>query len=322
MPYGTRRFTTRARTVIPRRTRAPVQKKARATAVAKARARPIRAIAKNTRTLKKLVNKVRGPLQTQISTYTGGGLHHVLAESPFLFHVNDPGVGTNGPRMWHRNLAQSSVHVFGNNQFEKYTDDGYNEHMNKHMPNAHVYMVGVDLQFQISGFVDNTHVRIDIIRQKKINTDFYNQSNATNYLPQTLGNLKELAGFSANELNRQVFEVISSKKVFLNSRGSSNLLDTSQDRETIRGTTSNVKHCHIYVPINKDLKMLENHLDESWGMDHALANHPYDYTNQNPLQNIWCLISCDDKTQMDSIVTGDAVSVSIIRKCYWRDRMD
>ena len=39
--------------------------------------------------------------------------------------------------------------------------------------------------------------------------------------------------------------------------------------------------------------------------------HPYEYSNQNPLQNVWCLISTDDKTAIDNIVTGDAVGVKI-----------
>jgi len=55
------------------------------------------------------------------------------------------------------------------------------------------------------------------------------------------------------------------------------------------------------------------------GDGHASGVGSYNYDNQHPLSNIWCLISTDDETAVASVITGDAVSVEIIRTCIWRD---
>lgn len=303
-----------------RRTTAARQAKGRSKAVAKARAKPVRRkVAANTRAIAKLKKAVLGPIQRQVSTFDSAGGYHVLANSPFLFQVNDPGVASGGPKMYHINALGNPSNF---QEFHLYSDVGYNEEDATHVFNNDVYLVGVDLQFEFSGFCDNTHVRVDIIRQKKLCAAFWAQNGAENYLPQTLDNLKQIAGFSPHEINRDMFEIQATRKLYFNSKGSANLADTGQDRNTLDATTTNVKHCHIYVPFKKKLKLVGDQGQESLGNVMSSHAHKYEWANTHPLANVWCLISSDDQTAAASVVTGDAISCKIIRKCIWRDAAD
>lgn len=277
------------------------------------------AIARNARAITKLKKDVLGPIQRQVSTFDSAGGYHILANHPFLFQVNDPGYAAGGPKMFHLD-ALGSQSAIGN--FALFNDNGYNEEDHSHVFNNEVYLVGVDLQFEFSGFLDNTHIRVDIIRQKKHCASFWSQTTGNNYLPQTLNKFKQIAGFSAHEINRDMFEVQQTRRIYINSKGSSNTADTAQDRNTADPTTAPVKHCHIYVPYKKTLRLVGDHSREPLGNVMPSSSHLYEWGNQHPLANVWCLISSDDYTDLASLVTGDAVSVKIIRKCIWRDAAD
>lgn len=328
MPNGYSRWRTRAapKRTTAARTRTAAQTKGRAAAVAKARPKPKptarsnrRMGLANKRAIEKLKKDVLGPIQRQVSTFDSGAGYHVLANSPFLFQVNDPGYGNGGPRMYHLDGLGSPATF---NTFSLYTDVGYNQEDATHVFNNEVFLVGVDLQFEFSGFLDNTHVRVDIIRQKKYCPAFWSQQSGANYLPQTLDNLKQIAGFSPHEINRSMFEVMHTRKLYFNSKGSANAADLVQDRNTSDPTTAPIKHCHIYVPFKKMLKLVGDHGQEALGNVMSSSLHKYEWNNTNPLANVWCLISSDDLTGAASAVTGDAVSCKIIRKCIWRDAVD
>jgi hypothetical protein len=53
----------------------------------------------------------------------------------------------------------------------------------------------------------------------------------------------------------------------------------------------------------------------------AERQHPssWSFDNQYPTSNIFCVISSDDQTGFLSVVTGDSVSVRIIRGVTWQD---
>jgi hypothetical protein len=189
-------------------------------------------------------------------------------------------------------------------------------------------MVGIDYQFKIKGFLQNTHIRIDVIRQKAMMGDFWEQRGNGNFLPQTLTKLKNLAGFSPNELNKSIFKVLQSRKIYLNSRGSSSIadhvlnLDGVTRENTIDGTTPPEKHCHIYVPLNQTLKPIKSGVSERFGdMDSDGQHNTFAHEKMHPLKNVWILISTDDDQQLKDALTGDEIQIEIIRKCIWRDQL-
>lgn len=324
MAYG--RGTSHKRTFTKRSTaassRASAQKAARAAQVARRRA-PVKAavrsrVSKNSRAIKKLELKQRGPRQQQISFWECPSGVHVIHDSPFLFHVNDPIAGDKSPQMYHINNLGNVTTMSG--RFAKFDDDqGYHQKQGDAAFNPPVYLTGVKLEFEVKGFCDNTRVRIDIIRQKKLGTPFFIPQSTGNFLPHRLDKLKGIAGFHPNELNREFFEVMATRKLFFNSKGSANLADTTADRNTLDATTTNVKYTSIYVPVKKELKPMEHSTYEGTGLAAFDDTQPFHWEKMYPTHNIWCLISTDDQTDFASVVTGDAITVNIIRKCYWRD---
>lgn len=279
-----------------------------------------KAILQNARAIKRLSKQQLGSAQSYITLFDSPVGHHVIRGSPWLFHVNDPGYASGGSGMMHiNNLGQST-------SFHDWTlwkdPGGYNEEMGTHVAQSPLYVRGVDLQFEIQGFCKNTHVRIDIIRQKKMDTPFWKRTNTSNYLPQTLEKLVGIAGFGPEHINTDIFQVLKTKRLFFNSKGSANLADKGQDRNTLDATTRNIQHCHIYVPVNRTQKPVDPDLKEE--MEDGVTNNtnPWHFSNMHPLSNIWCLISTDDKTDIASLVTGDAISVKCVRKFMFRDPKD
>ena len=298
-----------------------IQKAARARTAAKSRAavrRPpvYKAISQNFKAIKSLKKQLLGPIQHQTSTFVAPSGHHIVSFSPWIFHVNDPVSGPPGCNVYHRNNVGQVASI---GHWTKYEDpDGYNELQGTHVVNPDCFLVGTEFQFEISGFVDNTTVRIDFIRQKTFNTSFWERGSSENYLPYTLEKFTHICGFTPNTINSKTFQIIKTKRVFLNSRGSSSNIDATQDRNTVDATTRNVKTCKVYIPHKRKLKQLDDTRSETAAgisTDMGLFN----FTNQNPLANVWCIISTDDATDLVAPLTGDAISCKMIRKCIWRD---
>jgi hypothetical protein len=221
-----------------------------------------------------------------------------------MHHINNLG-----------NVVQTGHH------FAKYSDpSGYNEEMGEYVFNPPTFLVGVDLQFRFHGLVDQTHLTIHIIRQKKMVTSFYDQAHTSNFLPNTLDKLDQIAGFSVHELDRKVFEVIQSRKVYINSKGEANVADLANNTYTSQPTTRSTVHKHMYIPFNKTLKPCDPSTYDETGLRMYKHGDPFKYDKMHPLANVWCLISCDDQSALGTnIGLGDGVHVEIIRKCIWRD---
>lgn len=287
-------------------------------------------VLRNTRAISDLREKLYGPLQVQRSL---GDEFTVVASKPVCFQINNPGYGQFGPAILRHAGALGGVERIGG--FEKSTGMPFHAKDEDHLPNGPTLLLkSVHLQFKFEGYVDNTKIRIDVIRQKKaIDGDIWNPNTGDQtFMPHILNGLENLAGFTANEIDTSLFQVLATKHLFMNSKATSNFEDLAQDRPTTRPTTSNIAYCDLDLKLDKVCKQLLPSLDEKSGIDTADQNFdahdedgaeskgPYAYDNQHPLSNIWCLVSTDDQTALTALVDGDSVRCHVIRKCVWRDR--
>jgi len=367
MPYG--RSTT-GRTYKPRfvksqsTTKRFYQKTAktnRAAAFSKARKAPVRAIVKNARAITKLKNEAFGPVQTQTSQMSGST--PVTANQPCFFHVNNPNCGTHGPWMYHAGRGINDQHIadYGRyfNVYQNDSDYPFQERNEEHVANGpKLKLLYADFQFRFSGYVPDTRIRIDVVRQKRSTSDIYAHWSGiplslAQFLPYTFPGFKQLAGFHPNEIDRKTFEVIKTKHLYMNSHGMSSVVDHAIDaintgtsgaqadvsHDTVHATTPPVKYYHMRLNLNKIVKQLIPSLSEHSGVDtqagNALeqennenfqANHSnYKWSNLHPLSNIWVLISCDDHRSLADIIplqgaaANGRVQVDVIRKMCWRD---
>ena len=329
-----------SRTVKRADAAATLQKYARQKAAAKARkitpatTRHLntRAVLSNARAIKSLQFNQWGRIQSQTS-YTE--LQHVTSASPLLFHVTNPLHDMHGPYLWHLSLG---VPLATGRNFKLWQNQHSHalDQLDKTIyPNGPLLkMLRATFEFKFSGYLDDTRIRVDFIRQKKMDTDFYNQNLSQQFLPSTLNGFTDLAGFNPNQIDRTKFQVLATRRLYINSKGSANLADIAQDRTTTEATTAPAKYCKISLKLDKILKQLRTTVSEQGGDEpdypptdtsvHATL-HPHksnwSFDNQHPLSNIWCLISTDDATDIASAVTGDAVGVQIIRKLTWQDRL-
>jgi hypothetical protein len=323
-------------TAVPARRRSAVTytraaKSARSAKVTKLRTTAGRktAIRRNTTAITSLKQQIYGPLQTQRSA---SSIFNVVATRPICFQVNNPGYGQFGPQLLAEHSGDDHVNAIGHftltNQ-NLMTADRDNDHR---VNGPSLLLKEVDLQFRFTGYLDDTRIRVDIIRQKKaIPGHVWNPNQVFGtFMPHLMPYMQNLAGFTSNEIDRSVFQILATRKVYINSKGSANAADLLEDRNTIDGSTVNTKYCNINLKMNKVCKQLDSSVDEADGADNfgldahdednSDARGSYAFDNQHPLANIWCIVSTDDQTAFGSIVSGDAVNVSILRKCVWRDR--
>ena len=319
-----RRTTYKAAGVAARRAKVAALRAVRTTKGRKA------AITKNTARIKRLEFNQWGRVQSQVSTLSESLVPH--RDHPLLFHVNNPVVNHHGPYVWTLGATLGEP-TATNAYFELFQGDSDHD-MNANddfvkVNGPKLKMLWATYQFKFSGFLQDCRIRIDVIRQKTMTTDFYNQNKAKQFLPNTLDGFKGLAGFSPNEIDKSKFQIIKTKYVYLNSAASSNLVDTAEDRATTEATTAPSKYCRISLKLNKIIKQIVPTKDELTGDDaqgegRAETQHPnhssWCYDNQHPLSNIWVLISCDDTRTLNEIPLGERVTVDIIRKLTWQDR--
>ena len=323
-----------ARTTYATRTKA-----ARTTAASKARKRLFTtagrktAIKANTRAIRDLRLNMYGPLQTQRSHSESG--FYVVSSRPVLFQVNNPECGAKGASILRETENGDFVsRIMGFTKASYSTSLPFYDKEEDNVVNGpKLLLKQVELQFKVHGFLDDTRVRIDVIRQKKVvNKNHWNYHDANeHFMPHMAKGLKDLAGFSPNEIDRRFFEVLATRHLYFNSKGSSNVLDTANSAITTEATTAPTKYCKIDLKFPKGGKVcsqLTSSLDQTTGQDatdqdieveEVDAKGSYSWENQHPLSNIWCLISSDDQTAFGSLVDGDAVEVQILRKCVWRD---
>ena len=249
------------------------------------------------------------------------------------FHVNNPGHGATGPYLWTPSNHTAGV-IAGStfNLDQLLATQGYSQEDALNAPDGPVLkLLNASFQIKLSGFVEDTRCRILCVQQKRIDADFWSQRTAGMFLPQQLCNMKRLAGFSPNDIDRRVFRVLADKRIYMNSKGSSNLVDLNTNDNTVDGTTPPTRYCKINLRLNQVCRMLQKdginddgdgdtdrHAHTKGGSDHP-HNAIWAFDNQHPLKNTWIIISTDDESTLGATFTGDAVGVQIIRKLTWQD---
>jgi len=317
MPYGRRTNPS----VYRRSTYANRQKAARASKVATKR----KTYYKKAPKLKRIVRQVRnlrnaalGPVQIQRQYWTSG--HHPVHNSPFLHQVNDP--IHNSSNWFHWNNITGVDTQIGH----WLREDGNPYENSIHLFQDRVYLKYIEYEFQFSGYVVDTRLRIDVIRQKKLPRDLWSNYNQNEFLPHALGNFKDLAGFTQQYIHPRYFEhVVKTKYIYMNSQSSSstkyNLYHTS-DLDADEGTPFEntatgppTKYCKMYIPFNKFLRARDDTAVPTEDVDDDTPAYQYFRWNRaHPFEPVWMIISSDSGT-----VDGDGVTVKVHRKVVWRD---
>lgn len=311
-----------------------------------------RQIKSNTKAIRSLKNAAWGPKQAQTSTLGTASPLYVRNNQPILFQFNNPASGAIGPKIFTCEATNLGNVLDHNQEFQIYQGndvyanalDGFaNYHKDDadHIVNGpKLKLLRVSFQFRFSGFVDDCRIKIQVIRQKKLETDFYTDRNNHNFLPYTLSGFRDLAGWNPNRIDKKSFQIIAEKRCYMNSRG----LKSAQDMvataglagattmDTTHSTTPNKRYINLTVPWNKAVRQLDSSVSETTGVDDTdqpqheiFHNHggSYQYTNIHPLANVWVLISCDDTHDSHlSALSQDQVRVECIRTCTWRDPRD
>lgn len=300
----------------------------------------------NAAKIRKLQTNQWGTYQSVTSTLTqpsvGGFI--VLRDHPLLFEVTNPMSGTHGPDLYTCSHSGNGDTTKLNYHWEDYQGQG-NSHgdyhdKDRHIPNGPMIRLNwVNLRFKFTGVLTDTRITIHILRQKKIVHDFWQQAAVGvnhMFLPNTLQSLTHIAGFTPNTIDRTTFEVLASRRLYINSEASQQSLDGGINYTMEQSSTADTKLCRIVLKLNKILKQLHVSEDEPDGeidlnvpdapSPLQAVKGPYKYTNLHPLAAMWCLISTDDtQTLSDIIPDADGVNrgnlkCEIIRKMTWQDR--
>ena len=186
---------------------------------------------RNALAIKRLKFNEWGSIQSQVSANLDG--HTFSADHPLCFHVNNLFCGSHGPHFWRPNAYGSPEPVVnlgglgGSAEFKLYQGEGndagdMDDQDIKHIPNGpKLKLLWATYEFEFEGYLDATHVRVDFVRQKKMDVDWYHTSKGQeNYLPHSLCAFKQLAGFTQNRIDRTKFQILASKRVYFNSKGS------------------------------------------------------------------------------------------------------
>lgn len=305
-----------------------------------------RGVRSNTRAIKRLRQQLWGPIQSQ-TTYFGIATGcHILTDHPLVFHVNNPGHGAQGPQVYLTNYGtvganQTGLAKVGNgfdirtpHQKDGTLNVGTHEDSGDQPNGPALKLLSVHYDFKFSGFADNTNVRIDVVRQKRGQPTSPWQTIAMHpshlYLPETAHTFKGIAGFSQHFIDRKQYDVLMTKRLFFNSRGSSNVQDDLSGTNTVDATTKPIQMASLHLKLNKILRQITSSVQEAdfirddTDMNASTITQDsggYSYDNQNPFQNIFVIISSDDKTDVGSVVTGDSISMEVFRRCHWQDKV-
>ena len=290
---------------------------------------------RNALAIKRLKFNEWGSIQSRTSTQLSESTF--TADHPICFHVNNLNSGSYGPQLWRPN-AYGEPNTISGGHFSNFMGVGnaegdMNDLETQMLVNGPKFkLLYATFDFEFHGFLDATNVRVDFIRQKKIDHDFYHASHGeANFLPHALGAFRQLAGFTPNRIDQTKFQILATRKLYFNSKGSSNLADQTQDRNTTDATTAPIKHARVCLKLRKIFKQLRNTTDQASGVQSNVdpfqeqsghdASAGMGFDNFHPLSNIWCILSTDDQTAFASFATGDSVKLKIIRKVTWQDHV-
>jgi len=138
-------------------------------------------------------------------------------------------------------------------------------------------------------------VRIDIVRQKRTLVT----PTRVLKLPQSIGGLGNMCVENAgnrNRFNKQYFELLNTKFLYLNNRNGS---ATSEIR----------KNCTIHVPLQK-----YGYIRPDADAEDNAGNYTDWYNNTHPMKQIWCIMSFSSTSALSG------VDINIHRENKWRDQ--
>lgn len=283
---------------------------------------------------KKLATSLYGPKQSQVAVLSGTGGLVPVRDNPIAVNMSNFNTSSAGPAFYNLDKLLTEPNIKArwtraapyNHQTE--TDPSYDNHI---VNGPQFYPLGFKLEFQIKGFVDNTHVRFDLIRCKHLITHggVAGDNIDYTYMPKALFNMQGLAGFNLGRIPPN-FEILQTKKVFMNSKPKTSLADaTLESYPTTTATTTDTKYCTMshYWPHGSSIKQFDTSTNEQTGAEPNSfyldgVSGAYSWRNTDPRDQIWLVMSTDDETAWDAALTGDEVSIHVIRTCYWRDRLD
>jgi len=267
-------------------------------------------------------------------------------DHPLIFQVNNPQFGVNTNMIMSVQNEGSPPSNIGHWQVPGHIPAYAND--SSHVVNGpKIKLLSVNYQFRFHGFVNSRMIRIDFVRQKKVvQGSLWNPSDTANFLPNSSHQFQRLAGFTANKIDTKTFEVIATRRVFLDSKGASplgtqtlenlpggeNHVPDSNATKVTMPSTGHMRYVNINLPLNRVYKQIDSSVSEVTGDDEGIHMDPhsaqfqtssavgsYSHTNQSPLSNVFCVISCDDNVHFGDTLSGDVVYCAMIRTCRWRD---
>jgi hypothetical protein len=210
------------------------------------------------------------------------------------------------------------------------------------IPNGDVLLwKGTTLKIKVKGYVANTYCDFYIVKEKrqKYMLDPWRAeetSQRAHHMPYTLEQWRMISGpFTAQSVNKQQYDVISHKRIFMNSARSISPGDVAAEavdmaHSEIDPTTRNEKLVFFNLRPNKVLKVLDNSMSQmtgqqDFGID-ADPNQdktigPWTYDNQNPYDNWWLICTTTDEGG-DIATPAHRMQMQVIRTNYWRDKLD
>jgi len=346
------KYSSRSRSVNGRKKTVPLRAKASRFAKASAARGVVRQTAKNTSTVRRNTRLIRqiqnnqfGPWQTQ--TVQNSASFTVIAHQPVGIHLNNCHHGSLGPKAMYCTSDTNGVGTSLQNAChftvvtpQMFDPRGRDAETHIVANGPRLLLGGMELKFQFKGFLDHTHIDIWIV-QERYPTSKYNAQDPWNkaslpqvpHLPNTIPQFKDLSGFTPQRINHKYVKVLKRRRIYFNSKGAFNPADTraeaadSGQQATTPATTSSEKTCTIKLNnlnqvIEQITKSTGDHIgayDDTHMSTHSDLNSSWRYDNIVPWKNIWAVLTTDDQTTFGSSLDGDAVSVDMIMRRWWRD---
>jgi len=318
-------------------------------------ARNAKQVKSNTRKINKLMNNSYGDVQKQVTKMNSAV--YVTAEHPLCIQVNNPSVGATGPQVLRRIDGVATEANFGverKSYFDLAAAHRCNATDREHVANGpRLKLNYVKFEWRFRGFLDDTRVKVQIVRQKKMGANLFAPGSKGNFMPATLDSFSNTCGWSEFYVP-SMFQILKTQQVYFNSRktdlGAVGVtgwfgIETTTDANdnvtvthasdhpdaSVDATTVPVKYLTTYVPLNEIFTGLNSDLDESGAvedfdmtadanlMNANIQRGVYGFANQLPWKNVWAVVTTDDVSATAARATGDGVRVDCIRTCVWRD---
>jgi hypothetical protein len=290
-------------------------------------------------------------------------------KAPLCLHLNNLNVGARnttfsslnaeGPQ-WIRAHFNNGDLISTNNQLLGHEDVitakmAPLDHANPMCNGPKCKWLGTELQFEFTGYTNDCHIGIYVVQERKgPRSDPWGAIKGTTsppvHLPYTINQWKELEDFGGNRINYQQYKVLASRKVYLNSRvfqqnetladaGEAIGADVADDEARILATSRPIKRASIKLRPNKMLYQMQStqtetgteKMDADANAREAHTQGPWSYDNQLPLNNVWLIITTDNRADLPStiesavvghshsIYTGSTLTVEVIRRNWWQD---